>query len=337
VAGDVPLAYYGREPASGQPAWLPLTTAPWSPPELAPGEEWSARLAVRRIDMTPGPGAVYQSLLEVTDGVGSRLQIPVRAYALQHLPAPAGAIELFGEDPNVHPYTGLWVGNALIDQVSQPSHRSDPLTPIPTGSGFPFRLIIHVGTNGQSRLLRQVLLAWQEATYTNNAQGTPVLDQPRRVCWLTDDRWLGQCGFTRPPQGRRISSAAFGHANPLLMTVVGSFGVTNATASCQSVLGYDAPLNPFKHRYHPDHDNLDARFEAVLSNRVESYEVTRAISLRFGATNQVTVPLAGWGDGYVGGDYREVITGLHRQVLHLRGTFLLQRVSLVGVLDAPAP
>ena len=183
----------------------------------------------------------------------------------------------------------------MIDKVSQPSNIGDPVTPVSAGSEFPFRLIIHVDTNGQPRLLRQVLVAWQEATYTNDVNGLPLVDQPRQVSLRTDDQAPEALGFAGLLRTRRISSAAFGLTNAQPMTVTGAFGISNSTASCQFTLGYDDPLNPFKHRYHPDHDNLDARFETVLANRVESYDITRTIRLKFGSTNLLTLAAGGLG------------------------------------------
>ena len=44
------------------------------------------------------------------------------------------------------------------------------------------------------------------------------------------------------------------------------------------------PLNPFKHKYHPDHDNLDAKFEPFDPTQLspylwESFAVKRTIAL----------------------------------------------------------
>jgi hypothetical protein len=288
--------------------------------------------------MATSSDLLYQSLLEVSDGAGLRRLIPVSAYPL-HYSAGTGTAGLAGGVPPgiAPPSTGLWVGNVTIDRVSQPSNIENPLTPVPAGSEFPFRLIMHVGTNGQTQLLRQVLIVWQEATYTNDANGLAVVDRPRQVTLRTDDGPPTPPGFGGPPHTQRISSAAFGHANPLPMTLAGTFGASNATASCALTLGYDDPLNPFKHRYHPDHDNLDARFERILPNRAESYDITRTLQLRFDSTNLVQLPLAGWGDSHLGGDYTETIAGLHRRPLYLSGTFHLQRVSSVGVLTRATP
>ena len=78
--------------------------------------------------------------------------------------------------------------------------------------------------------------------------------------------------------------------------------------------------------YHPDHK---------LSE--QSYQVTRSISLTFAEEDQegrpiTGVPTLGWGSSEIGGLYQEAITGLHRNTLHMEGTFLLHKVSNVGTL-----
>ena len=100
-----------------------------------------------------------------------------------------------------------------------------------------------------------------------------------------------------------------------------------------TVLDYDDPLNPFKHTWHPDHDNLDARFEQKLAEGIESFTVTRSIALTFMDTDPEDSKFAGWGDSRVGGIYRETITGLHRASLYMEGTFQLQQACRTSLLD----
>jgi hypothetical protein len=94
--------------------------------------------------------------------------------------------------------------------------------------------------------------------------------------------------------GRRISSAAFGFSKPKFMA--GSF---DNTLTCNDTLGYDDPLNPFKHKYHPDHDNLGYDFKTVHAEGEESYTVVRDIELNFTAEDPEGLSLTGWGDDQV--------------------------------------
>jgi hypothetical protein len=96
-------------------------------------------------------------------------------------------------------------------------------------------------------------------------------------------------------------------------------------------LGHNATTNPFVHTYHPDHDNLDARFEQQLGPGRESYNIARAITLNF----QASLPglnEPSWGSTTLGGSYTETITGLRSTPITVSGSFILHRVSDVSSL-----
>jgi hypothetical protein len=129
--------------------------------------------------------------------------------------------------------------------------------------------------------------------------------------------------------GRRVSSAAFGFRQPLALA--GTFGSGSLTAV--TTLDYGHPLNPFKHVYHPDHDNLDERFEQTLPAGKESFSVARTLALQFTATDPMGLNPPGWGHSEMGGIYRETIEGLHRNVIQISGNFRLVRVTRAAALN----
>lgn len=119
------------------------------------------------------------------------------------------------------------------------------------------------------------------------------------------------------------------------MSATGEFGTNDSRFACLVPLDYDDKLNPFKHLYHPDHNNLTEEYEAKpkLVEGMESFTVNRLIELQFAATDPEGLRLAGWGDTLLGGIYRETITGLHKDAIYLRGIFRLHHVSRVAVLN----
>ncbi|MHC1768186.1 MAG: hypothetical protein AB9869_28595 [Verrucomicrobiia bacterium] len=348
LAGGVPLSYFKMNLTNNEYGWIQFPNE-LSRTNLAPGEEWALRLEVRRADMTEfapdghAAGFLYLSLLQVTGSAGARWIVPVTARGLQaYLNQGAVRPLALAQANNAalttpHKRSGLWVGSAVINKVSQPSSIGQPEQPVATASEFQFRLLVHVDANGQARLLQKVLQMWREGTYRPDP-GDPtkqIVDEPGRFVLVTDDRLIPQfTGATLrdgQPVGRRMSSAAFGFPTPVVMTGAGDFG-TNSV-SCSITLGYDDPLNPFKHRYHPDHDNLDERFEQVLPEGKESFTILRDIALEFTAEDPSALSLAGWGDNQLGGNYRETITGIHRSAIHLQGYFRLHHVSRVASLN----
>ena len=105
------------------------------------------------------------------------------------------------------------------------------------------------------------------------------------------------------------------------------------------------PTNPFLHRYHPDHDNWDPRYERHFPEDAgapeESFQVQRTVTFRFSSayppgcegSNCRQYPPPGWGFSSIGGIYREVFQGLHRDEITVRGTFRLDRISTVSRLE----
>ena len=65
----------------------------------------------------------------------------------------------------------------------------------------------------------------------------------------------------------------------------------------------------------------------------ESSSVRRDISLQFTAADPENLTLAGFGDNQLAGIYRETITGLHKDALHIQGIFRLHHASRIGVLN----
>jgi hypothetical protein len=345
LAGAVPLSYYRIDAANHQFGWLTLPSQ-LQHSSLQPGQEWTLRLEVNRPQMasfTPpasNNGVLYQSVLSVSDDHGLRYLLPVSSEGLQHYGASiAGTGGPAKDDVNTppDPRAGLWVGSAVIDKVSQPANPSSSTNPVPVGTPFQFRLLVHVDNDGTARLLQKVLEMYKNGTLKpdpNNPTNN-IIDQPGHYVLVTDDSLIPQfTGATlsdSQPVARRLSTAAFGFSQPIPLVANGAFGSGRLT--CQVNLDYDDRLNPFKHLYHPQHDNLDARFQNKLPEGVESFTILRQIEMDFTAQDPDNLTLPGWGDDQLGGNYYETISGLSSQPLHISGTFRLTRVSTIGVLN----
>lgn len=212
-------------------------------------------------------------------------------------------------------------------------------SPTFTPAGLDLRLIVHAASNGTVSLLKDVIQMWKEGTYAPAPDGTNiVVGVPGHFVLITDDSLLGDytgVGFKDgTPVGRRMSAIGFDFEGTSLGMggAIGPSGVLVAT----NTIAPDFRTNPFLHRYHPDHDNLDARYAEYLQ---EAPEVTRYIGLYF-STRYPPDPLAaeatpppGWGQSVLGGTYYEVLTGLHKNAIHVMGYFELQRVSKTGSLN----
>ena len=341
LAGAVPLSYYQLDTASQQFGWVPLP-AQLQKVNAQPGEEWVLRLQVNRpqmADFVPPPinnGVLYESVLQISDNTGVRSVVAVSSEGLKNYDTTASSHGAKGGSPP-DPRAGLWVGSAVINGVSQPASISAPTNPVPVGAPFQFRLLVHVDDSGNARLLQKVLEMFKNGTLKPdpNNPSNNVVDQPGHYVLVTDDtlipQFTGSALRDGQPVARRLSSAAFGFAKPILLTSNGAFGA--GSFACQLSLGYDDPLNPFKHLYHPDHDNLDDRFQNKLPEGAESFSINRQIELDFTTQDPDNLTVSGWGDNQLGGTYKEVISGLHNQAIYLSGTFRLTRATTIGVLN----
>jgi hypothetical protein len=321
-AGAAPLEYRDANYAQTQFLWKPLTNT-LSFASLSPGAEWNVQLAVRRAGLAPPvSGTEFQSVLEVNDDAGTRWLIPVSV---------ARTFPLASNGPT-NAFTGLWIGEAVITAVSQPSHSSDPLLTRPAGGEFQFRLIVHVDAAGSARLLQNIFLVRKPPTFKPDPEnpGFNIPDQPARSVVVTDETLIPPIVGTAGVIGRRASSAAFGFRQPAMLAG-GAFGTGTLTNTF--TLGYNDPLNPFKHIYHPDHNNLDERFEQTLPEGKESFTVTRSLRLEFTTTDPLGLNPPGWGDTESGGTYRETISGLHRSAITVSGNFRLVRVLTTAALN----
>jgi hypothetical protein len=296
---------------------------------IGPGTTIDLRLAMRRKDFS---GTNFASIIEVTDDIGTRYLVPVTAAKL--LPARSSLNSLAGVG---NPAAGLWVGSASITNVNEANSRQ-PMNVTPTRASFDLRLLVHVDAGGQARLLKEVIQMWQNGTTTNDALGRAVVDRAGRFVLLTDDSKIPQYqgGSLRDgvPVGKRFSTIDFdfegGTNNALTMTGLFQIGNTNR---CTIVLEPDFATNPFKHRFHPDHDNLDATYQ---HSKDEAYQVTRNLELRYSATDPAGTNSAlslDYGYNVIGGVYRETLAGLHRTNIVAQGSFRLTRVANSPVLN----
>ena len=297
---------------------------------LAAGVTERMQLAIQREAFT---GGSYRTILEITNQLGSRVLVEVSAE--KQVPGALGSSSA---------YTGLWVGNASVSNVCEVNSLINITNPLPTKSAFELRVLVHVDTNGVARLLKEVIQMWQNGTTTNNAQGYAAMERPGRYVLVTDDSLIPQFrGATvrdGTSVGRRISSVGFdfdgGATNCLAMS--GSFA-TNGSLRGTIVLEPDFRTHPFRHKYHPDHDNLNADFSAMPSDATgskEAYRITREITFVFSAQDPAgpaSVQALDYGYQVIGGTYQEKVLGLHKNPIMAQGQFRLNRVATTGILN----
>lgn len=332
-ANAVPL--YHRVRGAGPPSWQKLPS-PLSLPSAA-GQELLIDLGVRRSELA---GARAESILEIKNGLGARVLVPLAASAASVAASPLASGSVAAK---AGPYasliggavtadlSGLWVGEVEVGAVSESQHAG--ATPTKTGDTFKFRLLLHVDASGQVRLLEEVIQMWQNGTRVPSPTdpGFTVVGQRGHFVLITDDALIpnfeGASLRDGVPVGIRLSTAGYDVPGDSL-DVLGAFG-PGQTLSFTLPLDPESPANPFRHKFHPDHDNLD---ESFLNFREEAFAVGREMRLEMAAAPPGGAGL-GWGSTEISGIFKEKISGLHRNPIYVAGTFALKRTVLTPVLN----
>ena len=294
---SVPLLRQVTDASTGERSYVPFGTN--HNVVLRARETLGLVVAVDRASLVGPVGTESASLLQVTDNEGiMEVYLPVRATVT-----------------NLH---GLWIGVAEVSHVqNQLSVGTNEVQP--TAQGFPLTLIVHIDEAGQATLLSQAYLG--------------IVDEDEDLLPVTGVSSEESLLLTSYSDGARRFTSTHLPLNTA-MTFSGS-AVVGGTVSGMVTIGHDSPSNPFLHLFHPDHDNLDERFENVLPSGVESHTIVREISLTLhsGAPEGLNDPA--WGTSVLTGEYAESLSGLHKNAIATRGVFALRKAASKVALRLP--
>ncbi len=329
---SMPMKFLNVDPETGEEAWPNLPNVKVY--EVQPGEDRIVTLAVDRANFQEER---MEQVLSVTNEQGGKVMIHAGANTIQPLAIPArlqNNINLRGTN-TMEGYAGLWIGTARIRAVSEAQQGG--VTPEAVGKPFSIRVLIHVDATGQVKLIKNVVQMWQEGTYSTSASNPDFVevDVPGYYVLLTDDSLIpNYSGVTRrsgQSAGVRYSTIGYDFVgDDMLMN--GEFEL-NSSVSVSLLIDPEMPTNPFRHKFHPDHDNLDAQY---LNFKQEAFQVTREMEFFFTPNNPKYPDVAdppGWGVEEMGGVFRETLIGLHKNAIFVEGDFRLKRIASTAVLN----
>ena len=374
VSGAVPLRVRGGlDLSSAQYTYTPLntSTSPFTV-TLAAGASTELVFLVDRVAMGGTSGQLFGSLLRVTDSLNhTSLTVPVTALAgdfnglwsgvamVTDVSQIQGATEVEAKTAVATATVAAGKVTGFLMSSTGAFYTAPPIITFAGGGGS--------GAAATVTVLNGVL---QEFTITNGGSGytaaptvtfSAPLGSPTAATTtgfpvpvllhrsVAGDTYMLQQAFIGANAGRvslataenlfptgtvptsRVSVASLPNNSVILGT--GQLGATGAV-SFKVELGYNNDANPFVHRFHPDHDNLDARFKDLLPEGRESLTVKRAIILTF-LTSLPGVTDPAWGVTMLGGSYVETVTGLRAVPITVRGVFILNRVSDVASILTP--
>jgi len=305
-------------------------------PRNQAGSEVEVVLGLNRAAITDPAGSLLAGILRFTDSLGfSQVDLPVSAMAGSSAGLWVGAVNINkvgqylvtyarGNQTN---YVEAANGERTISSIATNQLVRDneghylstatdtSLAAVPRS--FSGRLIIHNPTNGNAVLLQRVYYGFDPTTNVVVASGESALHP----------------GYLK--SARRISSTFLPWtAANTVWPLSGNLGQGLTLSNTLPVtLPYaDQAANPFLHTYHPDHDNLNATFDAVLPQGMESYTVERAITLTVQAPADDFASIVA-GAQTLSGEYQETIAlkglGSNRREYRVSGSFSLNRISPV--------
>lgn len=327
---SMPMKFLNVDSETGEEAWPNLPESLVL--ELAPGEDRVVKFAADRANFTEER---MEQIFTISNEQGARFLLHAGANTIQPLALPTRNMLKRGITEVPMPEAGLWAGTVQVLGVSEAQRNG--VEPTPVGKPFAFRVLIHVDATGTARLLKSVVQMWQEGTYMPSATNPEFLevDVPGNYVLITDEalipNYTGISVRNGQLAGVRYSTIGYDFLGDEL-EMAGEFSVTGSL-SASLLVDSDLPTNPFYHRYHPDHDNLDAQF---LNFKQEAFQVTREMQFQFSPNNprypEIQDPPS-WGSQQMGGVFRESISGLHKNTIFIEGEFRVQRVAATAVLN----
>ncbi|MHC1629971.1 MAG: LamG domain-containing protein, partial [Methanoculleaceae archaeon] len=229
--------------------------------------------------------------------------------------------EVLGNPAWTSVLTGLWIGQIEISEVNEVGFGSaDTDTPRDVTHPFDMRILLHVDAADNVRLLRHVTLM-QKRYELENEDGTTE-EMARRVLVTDDNRLHEYEGVVRRDGklvGIRLGSLFFDFDPSLNALPVDGIIRQGASLSGKLTLAADHPHNPFRHLYHPD----------LRSGRKIERHFTMDIPVD--EKSELEDPKEGVSE--LDGVYEEVISGLHKIPLKIKGTFHLERISTIQFLN----
>ena len=331
VVGVVPLLIRGtRDTETGAYAYTrlaPGTPSTWTLAAAgADGSSVEIVLGADRADMSGNVGDLFAGVLQFSDGAGQS-QVDMGVSAL------------------VGGTTGLWVGGVAINQVGQylKKYAKDPDGQTAVGADgkyqvtstdtsmtgvaapFPMRVIVHNPAAGAATLYQRVFTGLDLQTNAVVARSEASLDPRHRASARR---------ISAPHLPFTTANAGWPFSNRLVAGATITTSVTNRFD--------DGMSNPFVHTYHPDHDNLNARFTQTVPQGAESYTVVRDITLQITPPADHFAARTSVGESMTGVYSERVrILGLARgggnadtRNFEMKGEFVLNRLSSTPVMSA---
>lgn len=359
IAGSPPLLLRGdlnitnltyRYQSLAAPASLTL------PPAGQPGSDVEVVIGLDRSAMSGyDPGTQFAGILRLTDSLGySQIDVPVNAQAgcmvglyvgtavinhvQQYLTEYVTAADLptltnvlrqlnltnsssvsyvIDPDNNRVRQEAIMPGGVKITYLTRDVSQTNSTVPFP----YPFRLIVHNAEGTNVTLLQRVYIGLDSGSNSIVAVRQSLLDPAQ----LSSARRISSVHFPWNPESGNLGWSAQS----------GSLAIGQTLRFLVPLSADNSASNPFLHTYHPDHDNLDERFQNPAQVGAESFDIVRDITLHMNPPDDGFNSLV-LASTRLSGTYSETITisGAPGQTrsFNIDGSFSLNLISPVQTL-----
>lgn len=310
------LSYGYKRLEEGPSVW---TLAPAKSGGIGGDASQEIIIGIDRHNMEGKPGELFGGILEFTDSLGLvKYEVPISAV----IPANSG----------------LWVGNAQVGAVrhditflrkkNEKEVETDDNgkaisegvndTYGAVGENYPLRFIFHRHNSDDSKTT-----LYQRLFYGLRKGAELATD----FILTNDERALDKKSLN---SARRIASATLPWSKSNTgWLCAGEFDLGKETTVNVNLAYNNRESNPFIHAYHPDHDNLDAKFKNELNQGYESWGINREMTFMFDEPKDDFMSLVSVGRRFSGEFHEKVeITGIgvEKKPYYARGIFKLNRI-----------
>ncbi|NOX57358.1 MAG: hypothetical protein GXP29_00680 [Planctomycetes bacterium] len=306
----IPCAQIGGIPTctGGDLSWLQFRD-PTLPPSKA---SWSPLAFGAFLAIPPGTSSVSLEIRAQRDAlataaatgtVAGEVVGGVSLDAVIEISSDNGSRVLIPTGVEVQPIFGQWIGRATLTKVS--THPALQDLPLEQASAVPLGVTL--------------ILDLPDPALPAGATGFRLLDSVEFPSHRDGESFM-----------RRVHAVLFDR--PVVLTEdsgapLDPFG-TSGTLTGVILTSAEDPLNPYRHRYNPEH-------------RV-GYDITRSITLQIQPQGDSVIDELSGLDGTFGpnkltGVYTEIITGVSRDPITVTGSFRLQRLTQPATVSIQGP
>ena len=376
--GDIQSAFMIRTNLDGETQRYAFEACPCTDVEVVldprgtAGQQVEVVVGLRRANLEGVPGSVSSGIFRIEDALSqSRVDVPIRAEkgAFQGLWVGQASVHKVSRAnaTSVEATSNAFPLRFILHQEDVPIVFSEAATAgqgvslqiTPTPKALAIGEVIRI-SNGSELTLTQAT-ALNGTSVTGDLVGDSGIDSgaqgslsrlrmlqrvhvgmlPGQVAGLaTAESSLDAAHLS---SARRISSIhlPFSEANqPWSVSGAIDHGATLTTTVL--VDHGDHVANPFLHTYHPDHDNLNADFDATLPRGVESFGIERSMSFVLNSSGNGFNQIVSMGNT-ISGNYRETMTlkgaategPSNENTYVVEGPFQLVRISPIASLTLP--